>query len=158
MPYYAGAIALNNYKTDKGYMTKYLTVAHINHGRPLYVLGREAEIEKIDFSNDMMILNAKKLGEKKTVKLLPEDGKYKLGEKIVIWGYHRGELMRWNRIVGKIKGGLIYLDVNIPHGVSGGGVFNSKNELIGIMIGKDSENVDVSIALSVFLIRRFLYE
>lgn len=158
-PYYAAGLVMNSYKTLEGrYESKILTVAHINHGNPVYVKGKVAKVELIDFQYDRMILTAD-FQHKHKIKLLPENGKYTVGEKVKIVGYHRGEKMIWETMIGKIRGIWIYLGKDIPRGVSGGGVFNKKDELIGMMIGKDPDDLGASVAIaqSIFFLREFLY-
>lgn len=108
-----------------------LTCFHlVSVGSDLRVNGKPAIILKVDPKNDLMLLTAE-VGYASILELAQSGN---MDEEIIIYGNplkHLGMVLR-GRIVD-IDGGFVYTDAHIFFGSSGGGAYNKKGELIGIV-------------------------
>jgi len=136
-----GGIIIQNYYV--------LSVAHLANAM-IFVNGLPSEIKKLD--DDLMYLQVpynfnRKVKFAKEVHLL---------EKVYIVGYPTGKKMVIPATICGIDNYVLYLDAKVIGGMSGGGIFNEKGELVGIVHGGKGYPEQILVASSFVAIKRFL--
>lgn len=134
-----------------------LTNFHLLHtGSDVKVNGKDAKLLQVDPKNDLLLLSAD------TAPVIPVVFAEEISqdEEIVVIGNplgHKSMISR-GRIID-IDRGKLYIDAHVFLGSSGGGVFNTKGELVGVVVGIEGGTGDgfpFGIVISSFTISDFL--
>jgi len=146
-------VRVNTYKSfGGGVIIDYcyvLSVAHLIDGE-IFVSGLASRA--IRMTDDLVYIRVPHSFERKVKFAKKAD----LLEKVYIVGYPLGKKMIIPATICGIHGYTIFLNAKVVAGMSGGGVFNEKGELVGIVHGGSGTPEKLLVATSFVAIKRFL--
>jgi S1-C subfamily serine protease len=79
-----------------------------------------------------------------------------IGEKVLVWGYPAGIQGFIHGWVANFNENLIFLDIKVIQGMSGGAVINEKGELLGVFRGGIGSPDMLGVAVNFPRIKKFL--
>ncbi len=135
-----------------------LTNFHLLHsGYAVTVNKKSAQIVKVDPLNDLALLatNTGNIAPITIAKTAIQD------ERIIVIGNpldHKGMVVR-GRITAIDDDGTIYIDAHVFFGNSGGGMYNLKGQLVGVVRGIEGEEGDgfpYGVVIPASTVRKFL--
>ena len=152
--YCSGVVIKENYQFTKVLTCKHCAVS----ADKVLVEGQEVILTVVSTTEDLAVMIVKgSISNKEPVKFASHNPS--TNERIKYVGYPKGRLFqRQSTITKTINKDWYYANLGIIKGCSGGGVFNKRNKLVGIIWGRDYMFSDLSMFEPIEDIEKFLKE